>query len=69
MKYEIKIYYDNNGSNIQYKTDDNEEKVKEFLPKLIRDKTPIVVNIDNGFVVLNPEKVVFIEAKELKQND
>lgn len=67
MKYEIKIYYDNNGSNIQYKTDDNEEKVKEFLPKLIRDKTPIVVNMDNGFVVLNPEKVVCIEAKELKE--
>lgn len=67
MKYEIKIYYDNNGSNIQYKTDDNEEKVKELLPKLIRDKTPIVVNMDNGFVVLNPEKVIFIEAKELEK--
>ena len=67
MKYEIKIYYDNNGSNIQYNTDDNEEKVKEFLPKLIRDKTPIVVSMDNGFVVLNPEKVVFIEAKELEK--
>ena len=69
MKYEIKIYYDNKGSNVQYTTDDNGEKLKEFLPELIRDKTPIVVNVDNGFVVLNPEKVVFIEAKELEKND
>lgn len=67
MKYEIKIYYDNKGSNIQYTTDDNEEKLKEFLPALIRDKTPIVVNTDNSFVVLNPEKVVLIEAKKLEK--
>lgn len=66
MKYEIKIYYDNKGSNVQYATDDSEERLKDFLPKLIRDKTPIVVNVDNGFVVLNPEKVVCIEAKELE---
>lgn len=67
MKYEIKIYYDNKGSNVQYATDDNEERLKEFLPKLIRDKMPIVVNVDNGFVVLNPEKVVCIEVKELEK--
>lgn len=67
MKYEIKIYYDNKGSNVQYTIDDNKERLKELLPNLIRDKTPIVVNSDNGFVVLNPEKVVCIEAKKLEK--
>lgn len=67
MKYEIKIYYDNKGSNVQYTTDDNEGKLKEFLPELIRGKIPIVVNKDNGFVVLNPEKIVLIEAKEFSK--
>lgn len=67
MKYEIKIYYDNKGSNVEYATDDNEERLKDFLPKVIRDKAPIIVNVDNGFVVINPEKVVCIEAKELNK--
>ena len=62
----IKIYYDNKGSNIQYTTDDNEERLKELLPELIRGKIPIVVNTDKGFAVLNPEKVALIEAKELE---
>ena len=67
MKYEIKIYYDDKGSNVQYTINDNKERLKRLLPELIRDKTPIVVNSDNGFIVLNPEKVVCIEAKELEK--
>lgn len=65
MKYEIKIYYGNNSSNVQYITDVNEKRLKENLPKLISDKLPIIVDTDNGFVVLNPEKVACIEVKEL----
>lgn len=67
MKYEIKIYYDDKGSNVQYTINDNKERLQELLPELIRDKKPIIVNSDNGFIVLNPEKVVCIEAKELEK--
>ena len=67
MKYEIKIYYDDKDSNVQYTTDDSEERLKKFLPELIRDKKPIIINVDNGFVVLNPEKIVCIEARELEK--
>lgn len=67
MKYEIKIYYDDKGSNVQYTINDNKERLKELLSELIRDKKPIIVNNDKGFIVLNPEKVVCIEAKELEK--
>ena len=65
MKYEIKIYYNNKSNKVQYTTDDNKKRLKEHVLKLINEKLPIIVNIDNGFVVINPEKIVCIEVKEL----
>lgn len=65
MKYEIKIYYGNKSNKVQYTADVDKKRLKEHTLKLINDKLPITVNTDNGFVVINPEKVVCIEVSEL----
>lgn len=68
-KYRVRICYDEKGSNIDYTTDTNKEQLREGLVKALNDDVPLIIDNPEYTVILNPNKIIFIEIKELKQDD
>ncbi len=68
MMYHVRIYYDEKGSNIDYTIDISKEQLTEELLKALNNNTPLVVNNPKYTVILNTNKVIFIEIKELKDD-
>ncbi len=66
--YHVRIYYDEKGSNIDYTIDISKEQLTEELLKALNNNTPLVVNNPKYTVILNTNKVIFIEIKELKDD-
>jgi hypothetical protein len=69
MKYHVRIYYDEKGSNVEYTTDTDIERIKEQFCELLKEKIPLIVTTKTGIDIINPDKVIFFEIKELKQDD
>ena len=69
MIYHVRIYYDEKGSNVEYTTDTNIERIKEQFCELLKEKIPLIVTTKTGVDIINPDKVIFFEIKELKQDD
>lgn len=69
MTYHVRIYYDEKGSNVEYTTDTDIERIKEQYCEILKGKIPLIVNTKTGVAIINPDKVIFFEIKELKQDD